>query len=490
MRLISRGNVEQWEAFTRRLDGQNPVLSRHLREWQNRTIGEYADYLWNDFPSAMNSHSQQLFHTALSAAMDKTYRVDEKSYMTCDKRNGAENTRDSGIHSIKRWGPHSTPKELDATLANRALSDCRLALSAHHTAPLFHPLALQSLLVPLAAKKLPHSILVLSTDWVPMDNLFFPKGILLPSVQGERTYSLFSKRCNKTLVACMPAFTQQNVDKVRGSINKDARVGLINARQKADAFRMLEEFYCHPAVLAGTSYKQQCANINYLMCKKLFPDVDIRFVSVSDVAVELCVQALQDSNSLLSLILFHPALRLRVLSLLNGITGCWDSENKRGSLLFWRVEEGRMQPCFHMEGDHLVFEGSDAEPVRLPLSKESVVSQLRAGQIIPGMFLVFTVLMFTCGLPCVGGMRQIAYCHSIREKLAEALAQERLPHSESVVDFPVEMCVAGLYPHTIENKPAVISDLLYSHYYSREQVRKCSLKSAVLAASRDLLSLS
>ncbi|WP_075185294.1 hypothetical protein [Teredinibacter haidensis] len=440
MDVAFQAELSAWSHLLSQLGKRNPVLVSHLAQWQNASLKDYVDYLWHALSRNMQCPVNPSFFNLISSACRSRFNDDTK--------------------------------------LRGQLTDSPVVLSAHHTAPLFHPLAIQSLLVASAGRKAPAVVPVLSTDWVPMDNLFYPRGLLLPGKSGLQQINLFPKSCKKKMVSHMEPFTTSDVSKALSAIQKKYRSGDIDSKKKKSYELLLGEFYSNSDVLALQSYAEQCALLNHKMCQQAIPDVEFLFFNVSELAIDLLITELENNDSLMYRLLFDKNCRDNVVEKFDGVSGCWNRKAGQGSILFWQCSGSKMVPFLSYDGCHL-----NSEQGRLVLKPESVMAGLREGSIIPGMCLVFSLLMFSMGLVCVGGMRQITYTKAIREILVDVVDS----NTEVIARHPVESFVAGLYARThLDGSPVLISELLDESV----TLRKRTFADAVLAASDELLALS
>lgn len=138
----------------------------------------------------------------------------------------------------------------------------------------------------------------------------------------------------------------------------------------------------------------------------------------ADVAL-LIIDHLRDRNSWLSRYFIDApdmvSLLLQSVRELND--GPWDGWFKFNTDFFWFMSEGRLRPL-RLEGNTL----SDATgSFKMGFNSSSLANSLEAGEIVPGLFLVFLVIAILPGLRAMGGSRQVVYYPLMRHALLRAL---------------------------------------------------------------------
>lgn len=438
----------RWQSFLGKLEKLNPVLANHLLEWQSRSLSDYSDYLWHGLRRGGGDARLAEFASACETAC------------------------------VHRYGTgFGLSQQLRAT---------PVVLSAHHTAPIFHPIAFQSLLVAVAARKPPQTVPVLSSDWVPMDNSFYPRGLLLPGCDGLVSINLFGKCRKNDMVSLQSAFGEEEIEKALKTIAHYVAEGLVSEDVAEYHSYILDVYYRDAFVLAQNNYSSQCSVLNFSFCKALFPDIDFAFINVSEIVSALLIKELENESSLLFRLLFYPGFRIDLIRALDGVSGCWDIKRKQGSILFWKVNKGRMEPFFYHTDDTLYSKSG-----RLSLDPNSVISAIARGEIIPGMSLVFSMLMFSYGISCVGGMLQILYANDICSAVSAVAARCSAAERGRIEAQSCDMIVAGMYAAmNSTGNPLCLAECMFTREFSRAQLKHRSLVRAVLDASDDLLSLS
>jgi len=435
-----------WREFVCQLETADPVLSDYLSRWQNVTLADYIDYVWR----GMRRQGADAYTSSFASAMASA--------------------------CVKRFGT-------DFSLSDQ-LTSMPVVLNALHTAPVFHPIAFQTLLAATAGRKVPQTIPVLTNDWISMDSLFYPRGLLLPGTREMVTVNLFGKQSRKKLVATQSSFNEEQVECTLKSVERLLECAEISPQTAEYYSFLLDEYYRDAFVLAQRRYSDQCSVLNFSLCKALFPEFDFAFVNISDIAVALMEEQLADQSSLIFKLLFYPGFRLELIRQLDGIDECWDTKKSLGSILFWLIEDDKVEP-FSFHCDDILF----AKNYQLSLQPEKIIEALRAGTVIPGMSLVIIMLMFSFGVSCVGGVRQMATARTIQRAVAGIVGHYSERESDRISRLPIEAFITGLYSEVDQaGNPLILTDCLFNQGFSRTRTQGSTLIQTALNAKDILMS--
>ncbi len=436
-------NSNHWQCLITQIEQCNPQLAKLCSHWQSREMNQYSNGIWQS-----NSTSPSINRDYLAELITQQQ---------------------------KRLGLFNSPA------IQRALNN-NVVLSAHHTASLCHPIALQTLILACLGDATPKDIVVLCTDWIPMDNLFYPRGFLIKDVHGNtQAVNLFAKSCKKQLVADMPGFAKDNIEKVQQQAEKLRLNHTLTQQQLNQLSSALERYYLTEPVINLPKYKDQCALVNHTICQALFPEHNIIFVNISDIACSLLIEQLRNDNSVISQLLTKPETSELFINALEGEPGCWSRASQQGSILFWCVNNGKMVSFNRYNNGVLANDFT-----QLPLQADALIRELQAGTIIPGMAITFIVLMFGQGLVCAGGMRQIAYTHAIKQAFINATGAQQFRH------HPVDRMVAGLSvggDGVDPSAPCLFQELANAPI-ALENLRHIPFRHVIQVSSENLLALS
>lgn len=148
----------------------------------------------------------------------------------------------------------------------------------------------------------------------------------------------------------------------------------------------------------------QVSILNGYLWKQLFegslrPTIpDMIHVSNEDIIRVLAPIVLGQEN-MITKALFNSTFRASILQRFEGLAGCWDEKNKKGTNFFWHRRNNRHEALFVHGGE---LRNEDAS-FSVPLEENAIISALKSQDIIPGLFVIYGWILFYCGVrPLVG----------------------------------------------------------------------------------------
>ncbi len=189
--------------------------------------------------------------------------------------------------------------------------------------------------------------------------------------------------------------------------------------------------------------------INYSWWKKLFSSElreripDLFYITNEEVAIGMLNKLLQDTDNLFSKILFDPTMREDTINTFTGVTGCWDSDDTRGSMLFWGIDQNdHTKIQLRVEDDQLV-STDPKRPFTVQLNKESILEALNNGQMYPTMFMVYGISSFYCGVRPLVGYGSMTYHTAMKNAWLQLLKQHDQEEADRVNTIPVNGFIGG-----------------------------------------------
>ncbi len=283
-----------------------------------------------------------------------------------------------------------------AEIAARSLREHPVALTANHIGVEHFAQSLQSALLLILGKtpdgrRMPVAP-VFSFGNIPMNNLTYPRGILLYQAAVDRPEDLplklplFPGRFNRSMACRVPPYDAAMAARLEERAARLEREGVLGpgmARCVSDLVR--RDYRSRPA-LAAPDFATQAAIVNRRIWARLFaerPPSELAYLQMETLAARLLETDLLNPSSLASSLLFDPALREKAMVHLDGVQGCWDlgrlsapadvdgrrPENavvpgRAGTFFFWAVDRyGRRIPLRPASGRPLGF-GDSGGPDR------------------------------------------------------------------------------------------------------------------------------
>jgi hypothetical protein len=151
---------------------------------------------------------------------------------------------------------------------------------------------------------------------------------------------------------------------------------------------------------------------------------------------------LSNPKSLAWRVLFDSELRERVITELNGITGCWKRErlaqrllknkvSKKdaescGTIFFWGIDHKKRRVPLSLEidvwGNRILRGVSDhGRPWEIPYTPQAIIRGLHENKLLPSNFTSFLAFSFARNVPCIGGYFQCEYLPTMQRGLVTAL---------------------------------------------------------------------
>ncbi len=288
---------------------------------------------------------------------------------------------------------------------------------------------------------------VLACGSVPLNNLTYPRGLLIYAAAGEDSMlrlPIFPDSAKRRLVSVADAFTLEMLER---------------ARIRADALRQREKLDSSMASAVGTvldefgqlargypGYGKQATVANSLMWRRLFRSrfrqSELVYIELESVVGHLLEADLFDSRSICHQLLFDPELRRNLVEKLDGQRGCWQhdrlagrransepaggSETAMGTMFFWGVDSrGRQVPLYVAEnGDRdpqLRGVAARGDTWGIPLTPESILREVRQRRLLPSIFTSYLLIAIARGISCVGGYYQADYLPTMRQAVFTVL---------------------------------------------------------------------
>jgi len=312
--------------------------------------------------------------------------------------------------------------------------DWVLNIFDHHL-PLNHPfMHSANLLAQLRQlpSESPNGILVLSDAGVPYNNVAFNRGFMLH----DQLLRVVSDRHKRDGVYHAPRLDSFPLRARASQKEMTAEDGAFLDRIES----ILEE------AGGGAGAMEQISRINYrlwplLFEEKLRPGIPpLLYVANELVCANLLIDYLKDPDHLFSRMLLDPALRSRTLELFDGLTGCWNQDGSHGTTFFWRSPGGHHFSRLRLDGDYLVDTEAD---YRLHLDAEAIQSALREREIYPGMFLVYGISVFFCGIVPLVGFGSLNYLPRMRDAWETLLRDIDAAEAERIAEIDIGRTIGG-----------------------------------------------
>jgi hypothetical protein len=347
-----------------------------------------------------------------------------------------------------------------AKQVSRDLSEEPIVITANHHGVDFFAQSVQGTLLTFLrslVKKIDcKTLTVLSFGNIPINNVTFPRGLLVYKVPQQHIENIpvrlpiFPDRDKRKMVSIVRSYDGEMIYKTRMTVRKLIKENKIDKTLDETINTVLEKGFAQQKVIEQLNYSRQATLLNEFLWKKMFVENTnipaLIYLEIEKITIELLELDLANDNSLAWHVLFNSSLRNEIIDELDDCRACWsklklkhrfevkqckDSEPSRGTgtLFFWGVDDsgGRIPLTIETSrGSDLLLQGIDdsGQYWSVPFREKPIVEALQAGQLIPSLFTCFLVLCFARGLTCLGGYFQAQYLPRMQIGLVKALSNQ------------------------------------------------------------------
>ncbi|MFQ5937744.1 MAG: hypothetical protein ACE5LB_15175 [Acidiferrobacterales bacterium] len=365
---------------------------------------------------------------------------------------------------------------LGGPIAEQAANHVALApivLTANHHGVDFFAQSIQSSLLFALHEPRPRTIPVFACGAVPLNNVTFPRGLLL--YRGAQDGSsrlpiklpIYPDRYKHDLVNSVRGIDETMLDRAEERAQRLFLEGRAAADLEEATKTVLQADYRHPAVLARPSYSEQAVILNHRIWKRLFRDPghepDLVYLELEKIAARLLCHDLMNGSSLARCVFFDADVREMLLKNLDGHRGCWDLTalhahlNPRvesptantGTVFFWGVDEQKRRTPLNLDlpgCTALVGVGNHGERIEIPFSAKGLCEALKAGKVFPSLFTSYLAIALARGVTCVGGYYQAEYLPAMQRGVVHAVqrSERQRAFAEKVSQVKTESYLSGM----------------------------------------------
>ncbi len=297
---------------------------------------------------------------------------------------------------------------------------------------------------------------VLACGSVPMNNLTYPRGLLVyAGDNGDGRNDLiklpiFPDSFKRKLVSVVGPFTAEMLQRAGGRVSKLADAGVLAPSLEAALKLALQDFEKIDSTF--TRHSMQATLANHSLWKRLFQDSsdqsELVYVELELIASRLLQKDLLDKTTICHQLLFDPDLRKQLIDELNGQRGCWQytdvskqvnqkldlespppsvTASGLGTMFFWGVDsKGRKVSLFVEENDqgsgvNLTGTSDSGQAFSIPFVPAEIIRGLTEGRLLPSIFTSYLLISIARGVGCVGGYYQADYLPVMRNAVHKVL---------------------------------------------------------------------
>ena len=295
---------------------------------------------------------------------------------------------------------------------------------------------------------------VLACGSVPMNNLTYPRGLLIyaggtaSGNGGICKLPIFPDSHKRKLVSIASPFTAEMLCRSRARATKMIDDDKLNpflgpALNKVfDDLSSIEQEF--------SSYSRQATLVNQRLWQRLFRDGSCRselvYIELENIVGRLLEGDLFDQSTICHQLFFDPELRGRLIENLDGQRGCWQHEtllsgcsdnrdekslnvtdSAQGTMFFWGVDaKGRKIPLGITEdakgaGAELRGVDDSGQLWTFPFTPTEIVRGLQDGRLLPSIFTSYLLVSIARGVSCIGGYYQAEYLPIMKTAVIDTL---------------------------------------------------------------------
>lgn len=305
--------------------------------------------------------------------------------------------------------------------ARETLENNFFASTADHHGILCHPFFLNSALARsqkeiLDSKK---NIIVLSCGGVSLSNSSYPRGIFFHNQNLEEIRIPFvSLKYRTRSVYGMKALSKEDIQK---SFNKviSKSDGIVEDKLE----NLKEKILRREEIFKAETLSEQYTILNDLLWKETFAGArgNLVYLEMESLVRKLLLDIHLKEPSVIHKIILDEKWRKDFLNNFEGIQGAHNTKEKKGSHLFWYIDE-KSEKRFQLFVKENNLETLDGK-ISIPLAKEALKKNLLEYRLLPTMALSFSIISFWHGITCGGGFSQVEYLGEMKRAFEKTLRQ-------------------------------------------------------------------
>ncbi len=299
------------------------------------------------------------------------------------------------------------------------------------------------------------TIPVLACGSVPMNNLTYPRGLLIYASStaggGICKLPLFPDSYKRKLVSVAGPCTTEMIGRSRVRAKKLVEEDKLDRSLESALNTVFDDLAEVGQEFPG--YGRQATVVNHRFWQRLFRGRSCRselvYIELENIVCRLLEKDLFDKSSICHQLMFDPELRARLIENLDGQRGCWQYEKlvrrcssstvagsvsgtdlAQGTMFFWGIDaKGRKVPLCIVEdeiGMRVDLRGIDdrGQLWTIPFTPADIVRGLQDGRLLPSIFTSYLLISIARGVSCIGGYYQADYLPTMQKAVIETLRSD------------------------------------------------------------------
>lgn len=419
-----------------------------------------------------------LNHTpALKILLEKYWNLSVYDYGKKFYESRRNSVRKNDFIEILReylWGIFSQKSTIDRVMESLESNFC--ISSADHHGPIGHPFFFQSSILRWLVHA-ENTIVNLCTSHVSLGNSSYPRGFFVSSDTRENYQfwlPFFPAKDRMLPVFWHHAFQKENIKNCIYQLRKYEKEKYISPEKTNLIENWMQNRLLSDDILSKRTYSEQITAINDALWRDIFQGTLPDFISLDgeDIVRHILMNHLRENKSFW-VFLTDAEMHKNIEAAYDGISCCFEKENKYGTYLFWYLDDAWNRHSLWRKDTVLI---SETCGVEIPLSKESLLWFLDQKNIIPSWLLMYSVLAWYYGLRCFGGFAQWTY-------LPKVLSAYEKVTGENVFDKESILCEDMIFSFTDVWSISTALDLLYSPELTEHEKLLADAKNTTLEES-------
>ena len=396
---------------------------------------------------------------ALLARHETTKLRDYVAQLGLRKLPGYQSSRDF-IDEVSNYTGEVLGSELGAAVAEELREKPQVLTANHHGIDFFAQSTQSNLLFSLGKRSdgtARKTIPVLACGSVPLNNLTYPRGLLIyacgdASGEGEICkLPIFPDSYKRKLVGATEPFTAEMLGRARARANRLLQNEELILPLETALHMVFDDLDSIGQSFPG--YSRQATVVNNRLWQRLFRGGSRRselvYIELESIVTRLLQKDLFDKSTICHQLLFDPELRVQLIENLDGQRGCWQAEkllqrcsdstvppgvsrpeSALGTMFFWGVDaKDRQVPLCVVEGrpgktPELRGIGDSGCSWSIPFTPDALARGLGEYQLVPSIFTSYLLISIARGINCIGGYYQADYLPIMKNAVIETLSSD------------------------------------------------------------------
>ena len=199
---------------------------------------------------------------------------------------------------------------------------------------------------------------------------------------------------------------------------------------------------------------------------------ELIFTPLEEICISLLLQNFK--NIPYFQLLFKEDSLMDVLTELEAVAMCWNTQNQTGTHFFWFVHPfaPKLISMKVVDG-FLIPAKEDLEEYKIPWNQESIIEALTQKRIIPSVFTCMSVLVFWTGIIPISGFASYKYLEQMKQKWLKILEKHNYwIELELLKNTPKPFLLAGFNLIVEKDRPISALDLAFSNGINQTLIKE------------------